>query len=464
MQRCLTGRRRCFPSATVLGMLARDSGGTIGLKTLIDQGTWSTRQIAALILICLTMLFDGVDQLVLSMAMPAVARDWHLAPGAFGAVISVGLAGVGLGTLFGGALGDRMGRKRLLIYSVGTFSVFTLVSAASRDMTFLLWARFLSGWGLGSAIPNATTLVSEITPRRRAGLAITLAAASIPLGGVVGGILAKNLLPEFGWRALFSAAGVAPLIICLLLTWLLPESPQFLLRDAKPAGRLTAVLAGFKIAVPANTVIVNEDAGSAWGDVRDLFRNGVARDSVALWASFIFIMTTGLLMANWIPTILSLNGFSLRFTSQGILFYTLGGTAGAVTIATLIRRFSSRVIILFGLIAAATAASLGMAPSLAGLDQRALLALLTLIGFCNTGILSPLFALAAHIYPSHVRGTGTAAATALGRVGAIAGTFVAAKVIGGAQGVSILFLIACGLLLCCALSLALLRNHIPKSV
>src|ERR1700679_3325963 len=97
-----------------------------------------------------------------------------------------------------------------------------------------------------------------------------------------------------------------------------------------------------------------------------------------------------------------------------MLFYTLGGTAGALTIATLARWFSSRVIIVFSVIAAVTAATLGWAPSLTGFSEWVLLSLLTLLGFCNTGILSLMFALAAHIYPTTVRGTGTALATPRG--------------------------------------------------
>lgn len=434
----------------------------IELRSLLDQGRWSALQILAALLICITMLFDGLDQLALSIALPALARDWHLPPGAFGTVIAVGLAGVGLGGVMGGIAGDRLGRKRLLILCAAAFGVFTTASTASQSMTLLLWTRFLAGCGLGGAIPNATTLVSEITPARRAGLAITMAAASIPLGGVVGGTLGKHLLPSYGWRAMFLVAGLPPLIICLLLASLLPESPYILLLDPQKAPRLRRLLSQFRLPSDALAVTGRSDHRGSWGDARELFRRDLARDSIALWAAFIFIMTNGLLSANWIPTILSVNGFPLWFTSQGMLFYTLGGTFGALIIATLIRWFSSRVIILFGLIAAATAATLGRAPSLAALNPWALLSLLTLLGFCNTGILSPLFALAAHIYPPSVRGTGTAFATTLGRLGAIAGTFIAAKAIGGPNGVSIIFLIGTGLLVCCASSVALVRNHMPR--
>jgi AAHS family 4-hydroxybenzoate transporter-like MFS transporter len=442
---------------------AESPAASVGLKTLIDQSPWRGVQILAFVLICATMIMDGLDQLIMALALPAISHAWKLPPGAFGNVVAIGLAGVGLGTIFGGALGDRLGRKRILIFSVIIFGVFTLVAAASKDMTWLLWARFLSGWGLGGAIPNATTLLSEVTPRRRTSLVITMAAASIPLGGVVGGAVGKQVLPLYGWQTLFLIAGAAPLVIALLLVWLLPESPIYLLRSPKTAGRLAAVLSRLRISAPAGTTIVDDDAHRIWGDVRDLFRGGLARDSFALWAGFIFIMTTGLLLANWIPSILGQNGFPLKFTSQGMLFYTIGGTFGALTIALLIKWLSSRVIVLFGLIAVGASAVLGLSPSIAHMPQNELLGLLTLLGFCNTGILSPMFALAAYIYPVNVRGTGTAIATALGRVGAIGGTYVAAQLIGTLHGTSNIFFIAAGLLLCCALCVLSVRKHIPRA-
>ena len=113
---------------------------------------------------------------------------------------------------------------------MAAFSVLTGFVAIVDGVTTLTVARFLAGLGLGGAMPNAAALTAEFVPRRQRPIAITLTIVCIPVGGVLAGLAAGQIIPAYGWRVLFVAGGVVPFVLALLLFKLLPESPRFLAR------------------------------------------------------------------------------------------------------------------------------------------------------------------------------------------------------------------------------------------
>src|SRR5207248_4224140 len=122
---------------------------------------------------------------------------------------------------------DRVGRRVALLGSVVSFGALTLLVSFAGGVTTLTALRFFAGLGLGGAMPNAAALAAEYVPRRHRPFAVTLTIVCIPLGGTLAALLAGQVLPQYGWHALFVAGGVIPLVVGIVLFKLLPESPQF---------------------------------------------------------------------------------------------------------------------------------------------------------------------------------------------------------------------------------------------
>src|SRR5438046_10202984 len=135
-----------------------------------------------------------------------------------------------IGGAVGGILGDRIGRRTALLFSMLSFAVLTLAISTVNGLMLLGAFRFLAGLGLGGAMPNAAALSSEYVPRRQRPFAITLTIVCIPLGGSLAGFVGGQILPRFGWRGLFLVGGILPLLMTAILLKVLPESPRYLAR------------------------------------------------------------------------------------------------------------------------------------------------------------------------------------------------------------------------------------------
>ena len=175
------------------------------------------------------MLFlDGFDTQAIGYVAPALAKEWGLTKGALGPVFSAGLFGLMIGALLFGPLADRIGRKRIIILSTLAFGVCALATAFVHDVNTLLAIRFLTGLGLGGAMPNAIAMTSEFNPRRRRATMVMIMFCGFSVGAALGGLLAAALIPHFGWRSVFVVGGVAPLLLVPILALRLPESVRFL--------------------------------------------------------------------------------------------------------------------------------------------------------------------------------------------------------------------------------------------
>lgn len=399
----------------------------------MEHGAWSAYQKLVLVLVALAVVLDGFDNQVLGFAVPALIKEWGVTRAAFAPVFALGFLGMAAGTMFGGWLGDRIGRRPALILSVCLFGVATGLTALADTVLHLGVCRVLAGFGLGGAMPCATTILSEFAPAKRRSLAVTMGIVCIPLGGVIGGLIAARVLPQIGWRALFAIAGVLPVTVAALLAAFLPESPRFLVRRPDRWPQLARTMARLGHPVAPGTAFVDsyEKAKAGKVAVGELFAGGFFRDTAALWAAFFFCLLATYIVFSWAPTLLVDSGFDLATSSTALAVFNIGGVLGALAGALLIGRLGSRVAMI-GMAAGgvAGAAVLSVIP-LGAADRGLVLAALFVEGAFINALQTTLYALAAHIYPVQLRATGVGGAAGFGRLGAIASSFIGVAVLSG---------------------------------
>jgi len=440
---------------------------TVDVGAAIDEGRWTGYQKLLIFGTALTIILDGVDNQLLPNAIPTLINEWGRPRGDFIGALSYGPFGMMVGGLIGGFLGDRLGRRTALLGSVMTFAVLTFAIAFANSIEMLGALRFLAGVGLGGAMPNAATLASEYVPRKQRPFAVTLTIVCIPLGGVLAGYLAAEIIPSYGWRALFIAGGVIPVVLALVLWKVLPESPRYMASRRQRWPELTRMMRKIGHDLPDDVEYVEAaTAGAPHGkaSVGTLFGPRYLRDTLALSASFFFCLLVNYLVILLLPAVLTAmgNDFTQPQASRALAMSNFGGVAGAIFGAMLIQQFGSRVTML-GMSALAIASSF----ILAGTDidpanTLFLMGMFVLTDGLLNGVQTTMYALAAHVFPTEVRSTGVGFAVAVGRVGNVLAATVANEAFnrGGNAG----YFGSWGALMAIVLvSLALVSRHVPRS-
>ena len=433
----------------------------IDVGALLDHSPWTAQQKRWTILAALAIIFDGFDIQILGFAIPSLIREWHVARSAFGPVLALGLAGMAVGSPLAGYVGDRFGRRVALIGCVGLFGLATIASSLVDGVAGLAVLRVLTGMGAGGALPNAAALAAEFAPLRRRHAAVLLTIVCVPLGGMVGGVIASQVLPALGWRALYGIGGAMPLGFAILLWLSLPESPRFLARRPEGRQRLTELLRRLGHAVDPGSTYEDRTKVAADGraPIRALFGTALARDTVGLWVAYFFCLASIYAIFGWLPTLLTSQGISLATATTGLAVYNLGGVCGVVMWTLLISAFGSRGPMLAGALGTAVSALFVLLiPFHANGSPVFLLVAVGLNGLLANAVQTSMFALAAHVYPTAVRSSGVAYASAIGRTGGVISSLFGAVLI--QAGPAVFWWAMAAAMVAVFAGLAWVRNHV----
>ncbi|MGB7308034.1 MAG: MFS transporter [Candidatus Acidiferrales bacterium] len=388
---------------------------------IIDGHSLGAFQVWTVALCGLVLVLDGFDAQIINYTVPSIAQTMHVAVSHFGTIFSSSLIGLMIAAMASGPIADRWGRKWPVIVSVFSFSAFSLVTAHVASFNELWVLRFVTGLGLGGAMPNVVALASEYVPRRLLPIVVPIVFIGMPLGGTLSGLISAEVIPKWGWRSMFYVGGALPLLISILLIALLPESIRFLAVKGKAPETMRRIMARIAPEIPAadmNLLASPEDNKHAGVPVKHLFTEGRAIGTILLWIPYFMNLLLIYFTGSWLPALLRSEGMTIAAASTATAFLSFGGMFGCVAEGYFIKWGGAGAVLL-----AEYALAGGFLALLAVLQVRfqMVLVLTFVAGFMIIGAQGGLNALAANFYPTAVRSTGIGWALGVGRIGSIVG-------------------------------------------
>lgn len=352
----------------------------------------STAQRRTLILCFLVALVDGFDTQVVAFVAPLVMADFGLNSAQMGVAFAAGLAGLIVGSLAISGFADAYGRKPAMVFSCAVIGLFCCLTSIAPNYELFLFSRFLTGFGLGGALPNLIALSSENAPPLRRATLMTIVSLGMPVGAIVGGVVSSMILEIIGWRLLFLGGGIVPLVLTVALILWLPESPRF--------------------------QELRTEQNTSTSSPLTLFRPSLRATTSIIWLLYFANMLAIFTLISWMPAIMQQAGLKSSHAILTVVLFNVGSIVGGFLLARMIDRIGP-----FPILPIAAAAAI---PAIAGLggfagEAAPVFVLVLITGACTAGLQFGINIVTLEAYPTSVRATGLGAALAVGRFGAVVG-------------------------------------------
>jgi putative MFS transporter len=411
----------------------------------IERLPFSPWHVKVRVIMGVATFFDAFDALAIAYVLPVLIPLWKLAPAQIGLLISIGFAGQLVGAILFGWLAERFGRVRVATWTIGIFSVFSLVCALSWNYPSMLAFRFVQGLGLGGQVPIAAAYINEIAKAEKRGRFFLLYEVIFPVGLLAVALVATWVVPNLGWQWMF-VIGALPALLATVMRRLLPESPRWLAaagrmeeadrtlraiedeisaRGAKPLPALPSSL-------PAVAAVK-----ASW---RDLFSGIYLPRTLAVWVMWFctYLIVYGI--SGWLPTIYrTIFKLPLQQALQYSLAATAAGLIGALACAYLIDRTGRRAWFVGAFFAGAVPLFVLWLRGTGNTASDVMIYASLSYAMINTLALG-LYLYTPEIYPTRVRAVGSGAATAWLRVASMIGPFMIGAILPQA-GLGIVFLV-----------------------
>ena len=312
----------------------------IDVHQIIDNARFSRFHWMVMALCALLLIFDGYDLFIYGVVLPSIMQEWNLTPMEAGALGSYALFGMMFGALTFGTLADKIGRKKGIAICFALFSSATIVNGFASNPTEFGICRFLAGLGCGGLMPNAVALMNEYAPKRLRSTLVAVMFSGYSLGGMLAAGVGIYMLPTFGWQSMFFAAAVPQLLLPVILYYL-PESIGFLVRQ----GRIEEARSLLKRLDPdcdvqADDVLQAADRKGSSASVLELFRNGLAIRTLALWVAFFCCLLMVYALSSWLPKLMANAGYSLGSSLSFLLALNFGGMGYAFLVSAEARKLA----------------------------------------------------------------------------------------------------------------------------
>lgn len=339
-------------------------------------------------------IFEGFDLQSMGVAAPRMRAEFGLDNAQMAWAFSAAILGTLPGALLGGRYADKIGRKAVLLISILIFGIMSVLTAYASEYSLMLLIRFLTGLGMGGALPMMITMASEAVSEKYKGTAVSVMYSGIPFGGMLAAFVAMAMAGDTEWRHIFYVGGIAPVLLIPILMKFLPESTAYLeAHQNKPTTSFMEVL----------------------------FAKERRFSTIQIWISFFFTLVVLYFLLNWLPLLMGAQGLGKAEANYVQIGYNIGGILGSILMGILLDKLRMSFVIKLIYV--------GILISLCCLAISPTVALLSLsavgCGLFIVGGQSALYGLAAMFYPTEMRGTGVGAAVAVGRIGSFAGPLFA---------------------------------------
>lgn len=373
----------------------------------------------------LVLLLDGYDLSVISFMAPEFVKEFGFEPSSMGIVFAVSLIGVAIGGPVGGWIGDRYGRKVTIVVSCFLFGLATLAMLPMNQIWQFALCRFIVGLGLGGALSAAIALTAEFSPKRSRDRVLALVGTAVPLGAVLPGIMTATLVPTHGWEILAIVGGAIPVLLALLLTWKIPESPKFLAMESSRHPQLVALMDKIGHPISPDAVAnITVSKPKASGSPVQLLDDGLKVITPLVWVLFFAGSMALYLVLSWLPLVAQSLGMTTAEAGRFSAIFASAGLLGGLAIAALIRW--AGVALLPAMFILGTPFLLAFSFLDLTMGQMVLCVLIPGISVGAAQVACS--ATAGMLYPTEIRGTGVGWALSWGRLGAILGPLVGALV------------------------------------
>jgi AAHS family 4-hydroxybenzoate transporter-like MFS transporter len=427
----------------------------IELGDVIDHRPMSTTQILVAVLCAAALFIDGYDIQVMALAVPSLAKNWGLPEADFGLALSAVVIGITFGAGILGPLGDRLGRKTMLVSAMIVIGMATGCTALATSTTeFVIW-RLATGAALGAGLPNCAALTSEYAPVARRSFVVGLMNITSPMGAFSAGFIAPPVLEAFGWRGTFLIGGAAPLLVALLVMVLAPESLKFLIVRRPGDPRIAKILRRIAPDLDPRHIRVVAPARPPSSSPLKLIGAAFRAPTLLLWALLILNMFNLYVLLSWLPALLHRSGWEMASALRGAVLIQGGGIVGGILMSMFLDRGATRVALAAGYcLAGLCLLAFTVVPNGAGWAV-----LLLLLGAGVSGCQLSLNALSAAYYPPAIKATGVSWALLIGGIGSTLGPLAGAWMIErGLSTTAILGLLAIPALLS-ALAVGFMRRE-----
>ncbi len=381
---------------------------------------------------CIAIL-EGFDIQSIGVVASSIRAEFDLSKGELGWIFSAATLGMFPGAIVAGRLSDKIGRKNILIFSVALFGAMSLMTAFTTDFSSLVIVRFLTGIGMGGALPLMIAMSSESVPERWSATAVSVMYAGVPFGAGITALIAGGFTGIGEWKNIFYLGGLTPIAIVPLLFFFLKETytkKQAIQDDLKENTDFKFIL----------------------------FGEGRTATTIQIWLSFLGTLIVLYFILNWLPVLMQNNGLSMKSASNIQVAYQVGGVCGVLILGWLLSNIKLRSVVIMIYVGIL----IGLSALTFSKSLTALILASGISGFFITGGQSALYALAARAYSKSMRGTGVGVAVAMGRIGSFVGPLLAGVIFSYNSNSSFVIGSSIPVILIAGVAAILLANNIAR--
>jgi AAHS family 4-hydroxybenzoate transporter-like MFS transporter len=411
----------------------------VDVSEVIEQQKLGRFLVSLVLISWIITFFDGLDTNLISFAAPYFGAQYHLTKLQLGNIFSMGLFGTMVGGFALGYLGDRVGRRPIVVWATALFGILTICFALANSYGSLFALRFIDGLPLGGMLPLAWALNIEYAPKHYRATIVTVIMMGYSLGTALGGPIAIGLIPKFGWKSVFIFGGAFSLVCAAILFAILPESIRFLVSKGRGSDRIRAIVR--RIApdrpIPAGATFVVSDESRQNKDFKPrlLFQGELRWITPLIWMAYIASSLAVFFIVNWTPVVFEALKYSRKEAATAASLYSAAGALGGL----LLMRFTDRRGAIAITVMPVMTAILLFVASFASMGHIEFLLLAAITGGFLIGGHFGMHSICGIFYPSAYRANGAGWATSVAKIGSVAGPILGGIVLSTSLPVRYIF-------------------------